>query len=85
MRKTTKKSTRITKSSQVLEHLQTNGTITSWEAINLFGATRLSAIIYNLRKHYDIQSADEDFTDRNGNRCVFTKYIYYGKKKTVGV
>lgn len=85
MKTTTKKPIRITKSSQVLEHLQTNGTITSWEAINLFGATRLSAIIYNLRKHYDIQSADEDITDRNGNHCVFTKYIYYGKKKTVGV
>lgn len=82
MSKTKKRSTRITKSSQVLEHLRANGTITSWEAINLFGATRLSAIIYNLRKHYDIRSTDEDFTDRNGNRSVFAKYIYFGKKKT---
>ena len=80
--KTHKRSTRITKSSQVLEHLKANGTITSWEAINLFGATRLSVIIYNLRKHYDIRSTDEDFTDRNGNHSVFTKYVFSGKKKT---
>lgn len=82
MSKTKSRPTRITKSSQVLEHLRANGTITSWEAINLFGATRLSAIIYNLRKHYDIRSEDEDFTDRNGNHTVFTKYVYFGKTKS---
>lgn len=77
-----KRLTRVTKTSQVLEHLQSNGSITSWEAINLYGATRLSAIIYNLRKYYNIESADEPFIDRNGCNSVFSKYIYHGKKKT---
>ena len=33
----------------VLQHLQKKGSITSWEAINLYRATRLSSIIYRLR------------------------------------
>lgn len=67
------------KSYKVLEHLQTHGTITSWEAIELYGATRLSAIIYNLRKHYRINSVDEIKTDRYGNTSVFSKYVYRGE------
>lgn len=35
---------------RVYEHLKKQGHITSKEAFELFGATRLSAIIYNLRK-----------------------------------
>lgn len=34
----------------VLDHLQKYGHITSMEAIQLYGATRLSAIIYNLKR-----------------------------------
>jgi len=38
------------KTKQVLNHLQKHGTITSWEAINLYRATRLSAIIFILKE-----------------------------------
>lgn len=38
------------KTQKVLEHLQKHGSITSLEAIDLYGATRLSGIIYNLKK-----------------------------------
>ena len=33
------------KTKEVLKYLQTHGSITSMEAINLFGTTRLSSII----------------------------------------
>lgn len=36
---------------RVLKHLQENENISSMEAFELFGATRLSAIIFNLRKY----------------------------------
>lgn len=39
-----------TQQQQVLKHLQENGSITSWDAIMKYGATRLSGIIFNLRK-----------------------------------
>ena len=41
----------------VLAHLQKHKSITSWEAIQEYGATRLSDIIYRLRdRGYDIQN-----------------------------
>lgn len=66
------------KTELVLDYLKKNGSITSWEAIENFGATRLSAIIYNLRKNYVINSIDSIFTDRYGNQSTFTKYVYGG-------
>lgn len=38
------------KTNLVLIHLQEKKSITSWEAIQLYHATRLSAIIFNLRQ-----------------------------------
>lgn len=42
-------STFESKTKSVLVHLQTKGSITSWKAIDLYRATRLSAIIFNLK------------------------------------
>lgn len=70
---------RVNKTQNVLDHLKERGSITSWEAIDLFGATRLSAIIYNLRKNHNIQSVDVTDTDRYGNTSTFSKYIYLGE------
>lgn len=67
---------RVTKTAQVLEHLKNYGTITSWQAIQEYGATRLSTIIFNLRKDgYDIDTKTELTKDRNGNVCQYAKYI----------
>ncbi len=78
MRKTNDKR-RANKSRLVLEHLKEYGSITSWEAIEKYGATRLSAIIYNIRKNYNVRSVDSEYTDRYGNHSTFTKYVYCGK------
>lgn len=40
----------MTKHDQVLHHLKEHGSITSWEAIMEYGATRLSGIIYKLKE-----------------------------------
>lgn len=64
------------KTNKVLSHLEKYGSITSIEAIELYGATRLSAIIYNLRhKGYSIDTIDIPFTDRFGTKSVYGKYI----------
>ena len=67
----------MNKTKAVLKHLEEFGSITSWEAIKEYGATRLSAIIYNLRHKYglDIVSEIVDFTDRYGNKSNFAKYV----------
>ena len=66
----------MSKTKAILQHLQQYGSITSWEAIKEYGATRLSAIIYNLRYKYNLNIETEyvDFTDRFGNKARYGKY-----------
>ena len=68
---------RINKTKAVMFHLVRYGSITSWEAIKEYGATRLSAIIYNLRYKYDMNIINQDikFRDRFGTSSSFVKYI----------
>lgn len=69
------------KTNEVLKHLQDKKSITSIEAIDLYGATRLSAIIFNLKKKgYDIITKREECVDRYGNTCQFARYIYLSSK-----
>ena len=64
------------KTEKVLQHLEKYGHITSLEAIELYSATRLSAIIFTLRKRgYDIDTIDLPFTDRFGTKSHYGKYI----------
>ena len=62
----------MTQAQAVLKHLQEKGSITSIEAISLYGATRLSSIIYNLRKAgYNISIERKRFKNRfNNESCI---------------
>lgn len=72
----------MNKTRAVSLHLLLKGSITSMEAINLFGATRLSAIIFVLRnKGFDIVDKWEEDFDRYGNKCRYVRYVYLGVKK----
>lgn len=45
------------KTQLILSHLQKKKKITSWEAIELYGATRLAATIHQLKEYgYEIQT-----------------------------
>jgi hypothetical protein len=67
---------KTTKTAQVKKHLIEKGNIDSWTAINSYGATRLSAIIYNLRRRgMNIDTIPMETLDRNNNLCQFAKYI----------
>ena len=67
---------RTTKKEQILKHLIENGNITSWGAIQLYYATRLSAIIFDLRKEgYNIKTENVKMKDANGNTTVIANYI----------
>tara|TARA_R100001443_G_scaffold29985_3_gene43463 strand:- start:282 stop:566 length:285 start_codon:yes stop_codon:yes gene_type:complete len=64
-------------SDAVLWHLKTHGSITSYEAIREYGATRLSAIIFNHRKDgYEINSIPLKKKTRFGKTTTIAKYIY---------
>lgn len=65
----------MTKTQAVLDWLKTHASISSMEAIKQFGATRLSAIIFNLkRKGYNIETVTCEGTDRFGNKMQFARY-----------
>ena len=65
----------MTKTQAVLDWLKTHASISSMEAIQSFGATRLSVIIFNLRKRgYNIETVMVDGRDRFGNQTRYARY-----------
>lgn len=64
-----------TQFSVVLEHLQTHGSITSMQAFIYYGITRLSAIVFNLRKAgYPIITNSITSKNRYGNFVTYAEY-----------
>lgn len=58
-----------------MQHLRGGKTITSLEAINLYSATRLSAIIFCLRQQgLKIATLPSTIIDRFGNSTTYAKY-----------
>ena len=71
---------KLSQRDRILRHLQDFGEITSWEAIKEYGVTRLSAVIYDLRKIYTIEDEWEKGCDRYGNPTRWVKYKLNGIK-----
>ena len=66
---------------RIYDHLVQFGSITSWEAIKEYGCTRLSDVIYHLRKKdINVMTEDEVSVNRYGERVVFAKYILEGEE-----
>ena len=66
-----------THKTRLLEYLQDYGSITSLQAIQDLGNTRLSATIFQLRKEgYEIVSSDVKVPTRWGTQTTVTKYTY---------
>lgn len=64
-----------TQASVVLAHLRKHGSITSMEAFELYGVTRLSAVVFNLRAAgHSIESVTEHTTNRYGRRVAYSRY-----------
>lgn len=67
---------RITQEELIKKHLNKRGSITSWEAIKLYGCTRLSAKIYDLRNEgMKIRTEHVSKKNRYGYPVTFAKYI----------
>lgn len=66
---------KLSKIEKVKRHLLQNKSITSWEAIQKYSATRLAAIIFLLRKNgWKIES--RPIADKDGNVSTnATRYI----------
>ncbi len=65
----------------ILNHLRKHKTITTLEAFELYGITRLSARIFNLRESgYKIGLVWETGTNRYGNQVRWGKYFLIKNK-----
>ena len=72
----------MTQTGEVLRHLREHGSITSNEAWELYGATRLSAIVFNLkRRGHDIETVMVGGIDRYGNAVNYARYVYHPKEE----
>ena len=66
---------KMTQEDRVLRHLQDRGSITSWEAIQQYGITRIHAKIFNLKaKGYEITSEWCYAKNRYKEPVKFKKY-----------
>lgn len=64
----------------ILRFMKENGSISSMDAFKEFGATRLSGIIWCLRKRgYDIETEIWTCTNRYGKKIDFAKYILHSE------
>lgn len=61
---------------QVLNHFAKKKSITSWEAIQKYGITRLAAVILELKTNHNIMTVIET---AEGKR--WAKYVYMGANK----
>lgn len=60
---------------RILEHLQQHGTITSMEAFEKYGVTRLAAVVFDLKKlGYDIITMNVEAYNRYGEPTHFARY-----------
>ena len=65
---------------EVLEYLETNEYLTSMQAWEMWGVTRLAAIIHNLRRAgYDIDTVRVETTTRFGETTNYARYILRGE------
>ncbi len=66
---------RITQEEAVLEHMKNHRGITSKEAFEKYGITRLSAVIFRIRNDgYQIGKAQEKTRTRLGGISVYDRY-----------
>lgn len=67
------------KTTKILLHLQKYKTINTWDAFMSYGVTRLSSVIFNLRKTYNISATMHHETDPYGNAVCYAEYKYLGE------
>ena len=66
----------MSQTSEVLKFLQKGKYLTSYQAFEMFGATRLSAIIFTLRgQGHKIGGIWEETIDRFGEKKRFMRYF----------
>lgn len=71
----------MTQKQRILEHLKKYGSITTWDSFSLYGDTRLSDKIYQLKRdNYVFEEEWVTKKNRYGKPVSFKKYILKGER-----
>ena len=66
---------RMSQKQRVLDYLETHQTITSLDAFYDLGITRISAVVYNLKKDgHHLLKESVTVTNRHGEPCTVAKW-----------
>lgn len=77
---------KITQKDRIINYIRQFGSITSWEAIQLYKATRLSAIIFNLRKQgFLITDVWQESINKEGEKSRYVRYVLDKNQMNKGV
>lgn len=72
----------MTQAEKILKHLLERVGITSMEAFQMYGITRLSARICDLRRQgVQISSQKQKARNRDGETVYFDRYVLKGEQK----
>lgn len=68
---------------RILNYLESHDTISQLEATRLFGATRLSAIVFNVREEFGFDMISSIWVEEMNRYGVKTRFVRYklNKKK----
>lgn len=69
----------MTQKEAVLKYMQEHGKITSFEAFNELGVTRLSAVIFDLRKEREVVTYNKYTVNRYGHGTQYAEYYLKGE------
>lgn len=70
--------------ARLLSYFEQYGNITSKEAFEKLGMTRLSAVVFDLRKlGYRIDTVTVESSNRYGEPVRFARYVYRKEKENV--
>ena len=72
---------RITQEERVIKYIKDFGSISSLDAFKDLGITRLSAVIFNLRRDYNVSDTWEYVENRYGYKVKFKRYFLDEKPK----
>lgn len=72
---------RTTQKDRVLDYMHQNGSITTWEAFQNLGVSRLANVIAEIRKEYVVESITRITKNRYGDKCHFSEYRLSNEKK----
>ncbi len=69
----------MTQDQMVLEALQRGDQLTSLDAMQRFGITRLASVVHRLRREHEIDGPLVEVPNRYGKSCYVSRYRYIRK------